>query len=284
LALGLMFSFLDIFMNAEASVIEEKLRRPIFGLFHGLVSLSFASFGFVSGLLSTWYAPIYVLPLSIISVAVAFVLVWRNIEDAPPVRRIKDHNFVPLPKRELVIIGIAGGLNVACEMSAISWAGSLLASVRPDWIAYSGLGVAFYGLCSGVMRICSDWIRARIGDFNLMIFALLLAVSGYAILSLAPGFWLSALAFAAVGAGLAPVFPCLFSLTARLAPHSRAEAMGFMAVVMAPPRIILPLILGILATQAGFHFVFAACMVFALASLVIIVLFLKDTIQRRSIV
>jgi MFS family permease len=283
LVLGLMFSFLDIFMNAEAAYIEENLKRPMFGLFHGAVSLSFAVFGFVASMLSTWYAPWFILPFTFVIVVVAFVLVWRNIQVHPPVKRVKDHNYVPLPKRELTLIGIAGGLNVACELSAIAWSGQLLASVRPELLAYSGLGVAFYGLCSGLMRISSDRIRAHIGDFKLMIFALLVAIAGYSVLSFAPGFWLSAFAFAAVGAGLAPIFPCLFALSARLAPFARAEALGYVAVVMAPPRILLPLVLGILAAQAGFQYVFAACMVFALAALFIIVFFLKDTLQRRVI-
>lgn len=281
LVLGLMFSFLDIFMNAEATFIEENLKRPVFGLFHGAVSLTFAGFGIVGSMLSTWYAPWYVLPLTTLFVVVAFVLVWRNIEDRPPVTRVKDHTYVPLPHRELTLIGIAGGLNVACEFSAIVWSGQLLASVRPELMAYSGLGVAFYGLCSGVMRISSDRIRARFGDYRLMCWSLLVAIAGYAVLSFAPGFWISALAFAAVGAGLAPVFPCLFSLSARLAPHARAEAMGFVATVMSPPRILLPLVLGILAAQVGFQYVFAACMVFAVGALLIIVAFLKNTVQQQ---
>jgi Major Facilitator Superfamily len=274
--LGFMYSFLDLFMNAEATIVEEGLRRPVFGLFHGTLSLLLAGFGLLAGMLSSWFAPWAILPVTAIPTALAFALVWQNIPASVPVTRVRDETYVALPRLKLTLIGLAAGLGNVGEMAAISWSGSLLAHVKPELAAYSGLGVAFYGLCSGLMRISSDTIRARIGDYALVRFSLCAAILGFALLSFSPGFWLSAVAFAGVGAGLSTVFPSLFAISGRLVPQARAAAMGFMAVVMAPPRIIMPLLLGVLASRFGFESIFAACMVVSIASLAIVVFFLRD--------
>ena len=85
------------------------------------------------------------------------------------------------------------------------------------------------------------------------------AVFGFAILGFAPGFWLSVLAFAGVGFGLAVTFPCLFALAGKLAPANRAAAMSYVAAVGGAPRVILPWVMGWLASQYSLGAVFAAC-------------------------
>jgi MFS family permease len=103
-----------------------------------------------------------------------------------------------------------------------------------------------------------------------MVVALAAATTGFAILGLSPGFALSVLAFAAVGAGLAPIFPGLYSMAGRLAPRRRAAAMGFVSAVSSGPRFVTPLVLGWLAVSYGLHTVFAVAAVMALFSLLLI--------------
>jgi hypothetical protein len=283
LAMGFMYSFLDLFMNAEATYVEEDLQRPVFGLFHGTLSLLLAAFGLMASMCSTWLAPWAILPFTASITVFAFVLVWRNIPKRAPVRRIRDENYIALPRKKLAFIGLAAGLSNVGEMAALAWSGSLLAHVKPELAAYSGLGVAFYGLCAGLMRLFSDGIRLRIGDHALVRFSLGVAVIGFGLLSLAPGFWLSAVAFAGVGAGLATVFPSLFAISGRLVPQARAAAMGFMAIIMAPPRILMPLLLGVLASHFGFASIFAACSVVTVFALVIVNFFLRDIMASSGI-
>ena len=177
-----------------------------------------------------------------------------------------------MPRKILTFIGLAAGLNVACEVAAIQWAGSLLVSVAPDLAAISGLGVAFYGLCGGSIRLVADRLRANYGDLRVMSVLLFLAIAGFVTLSLTPGFVVSLGAFAAVGFGLAITFPCLFSLAAKLVPEAKAASMGYVAAVGGAPRIILPWVLGVLGLQFSLGAVFAACAVVAMSALALIVL------------
>ena len=175
-----------------------------------------------------------------------------------------------MPRRILTFVGLAAGFNVACEGAAILWAGQLLSSIAPELAAISGLGVAFYGLCGGTVRMMGDGMRSRWGDLRVMTVSLFIAIAGFSVLGLAPGFWWSVAAFACVGFGLAVTFPCLFSLTGKIAPQNRAAAMGYVAFIGGFPRIILPYGLGLLAGQFALGAVFSACAVVALVALIII--------------
>jgi MFS family permease len=156
------------------------------------------------------------------------------------------------------LIGIVLGLNVACELTCVQWSGQLLTTLAPNLAAYSGLGVAFYGFCNGTMRLVSDGLRARFGDFNLMMASLCLAIIGLLVLAIAPNFAVSVAAFASVGVGLAAIFPCLFSITTRLVPEARAASLAFISGVGGLPRILLPILLGTLAQAYGLNAIFAA--------------------------
>jgi MFS family permease len=263
---------IDLFMNTEASIIEQEMARPMFNSFHATVSLSIAAFAILGSLISVFLAPWS----GAILAGLLLTFAWAAIYVAIPHHTIAEANRATgtarLPRKVLTFIGIAAGANVACEAAAILWAGQLLAAIAPELAAISGLGVAFYGLCGGITRLVGDQLRARFGDLAIMVVSLFTAIAGFATLGFAPGFWLSVMAFAGVGFGLAVTFPCLFSLAARLAPQARAAALGYVAAVGGVPRVVLPWVLGWLAAQFSLGAVFAACAFVAAAALSIIIL------------
>lgn len=262
---------LDIFMNAEASAVEHDLGRPVFSTYHGCVTLTVAVFALVGSLSSVLLQPWFGFLIAAVPLALAFAAVYRHIPARLPHVPAAEKPKERLPLGILTIIGLAAGFNVTCEVAAIQWSGQLLAKVAPELAAISGLGLAFYGLCGGIMRLFGDVLRTRFGDLRTMSVSLLIAVAGFAALGAAPGFWLSALAFAAVGIGLALIFPCLFALTGRLAPTARAAAMSYVAFLGGLPRVSLPWLLGMLAAAQSVNAVFAACAAIALAGLALIV-------------
>ncbi|MCA0433316.1 MAG: hypothetical protein LCH46_08630 [Proteobacteria bacterium] len=263
---------LDIFMNAEASVVEQDVGRSVFSGFHGAASLGVAAFAILGSLVSALLAPWFCLVFA----GAMLMLAWGAIYKHVPHRAVRHEDgtrkTTVLPHRVLTFLGLAVGFNVACEVAAIHWAGQLLVTVSPELAAISGLGVAFYGICGGTMRLLGDRLRTRFGDFNLLLPCLFSAIAGFAVLGLSPGFWISVLAFAAVGFGLSITFPCLLSLTGRLVPEGRAAAMSYVLAIGGAPRIVLPWILGVLAAQYSLGAVFAACALVAAVALSIIVL------------
>jgi MFS family permease len=256
-----LFSFcvgtLDIFMNAEASIVEHDLGKPVFSTFHASVLYAIGLSGLAGGYLAVTYGAVWAALLALPLVVLALVAVNNAIP-----HRIEKADDTPiaaaLPRKVLIILGIVIGLDVAAELTCIQWSGQMLADMQPTLAQFSGLGVAFYGLCNGTVRLFGDRLRARFNDITLIIVSLCIGVAGFAVLATGPGFAISVAAFAVAGSGLGLIFPCLFSIAARLAPESRAAALSLASAVSGPPRIFLPMLLGVLAQGYGLSAIYSA--------------------------
>jgi len=256
-----LFSFclgmLDIFMNAEAGVVEHDLGKPVFSSFHASVLYAIGLAGLAGGYVAVTYGAVWAALLAVPFVIWAMLAVQLAIP-----HRMESHDEKPaaaaLPRKVLIILGIVIGLDVAAELTCIQWSGQMLAEMQPSLAQFSGLGVAFYGLCNGTVRLFGDVLRARFNDITLIIVSLCIGVSGFAVLATGPGFAVSVAAFAVAGSGLALIFPCLFSIAARLAPQSRAAALSLASAVSGPPRIFLPMLLGVLAQGYGLSAIYGA--------------------------
>jgi hypothetical protein len=271
LALATLLSFVDLNMNAEGSDIEQEVKKPIFTSFHALLSMCVAASAIFSSIMSVNVAVWTPALFAAVFIIWAFVLVYKNVPARAPHVDHHDESVAPLPRARLALIGLTIGLSNSCEIAAMLWAGQLLAELAPQLLAYSGLGVAFFGVCSGLMRALGDTLRKQFSDVAIVVCSLSLATIGFAVLGIKPGFVGSVVAFAAVGAGLGFVFPYLFALAGRQAPNRKAAAMSFAATISGGPRFVFPWILGLLATWYGVSAVFVLCAFLAFGTLVMIV-------------
>jgi MFS family permease len=279
LGLATTLSFLDLNMNAEGAEIEEELKRPVFNTYHAGVSLGMATSAIISSYVSANFSVMMPAIVATCLMLWAFIEVWRNIPKRIPHRPANSTSSSGLPKFKLTMIGLTIGLSNAAEITAMIWAGQLLAELKPELIAYSGLGAAFFGLCGGAMRFWGDTLRTRFGDLRVVSTGLAMATLGFAIIGWQPDFVIAVVAFAAVGGGLGFVFPYLFTLAGKQAAEQRAAAMGFAAAVSGGPRFVIPWLFGIAATWYSISTVFALAAVLTFATLVMIVFALE---QKRA--
>ena len=261
IALSLCTGTMDLFMNAEASVVEHDLAKPIFSSFHGAVLYSIGAFGLIGGYIAASWGPLWATLPAFPFVAAAIYAVHAAIPHRSVTRAHGAAAPSPLPKKILILIGIIIGLDVAAELTCVQWSGQMLNALQPQLAAYSGLGVAFYGFCNGSMRMIGDFLRARFDDLHLVAASFAVGLIGFVILATGPGFAVSIVAFAVAGVGLGLIFPCLFSVAARLAPESRAAALGLVSGVSGPPRVLLPLLLGFIAQNYGLSSIYLAATV-----------------------
>jgi fucose permease len=243
----------DIFMNAEASVIEHRLRRPIFTAFHGVASLHMAVFAILSSFLSAAIGPLAAcLPAALLVAAawVAVLLFVEKHENTGTARRLQSIGYlwrhVPL-----LLMGLAIGLSIAAESAAVFWSAKLVEEQSPELARIYGIGVAFFGGCQALVRFAGDRLRARFGEVNLMLISFAFAAVAFAVLGLAPPLAISAVAFALIGMGLACVSPCLFVLAANESPGNRPAGMAVVSLVAGLPRTIAPLLYGWIAATGG---------------------------------
>lgn len=280
---NLALGAIDLMMNAEGAEIEQQLAKPVFSSFHASVIYGIAIFAIIGSVVSTLVAPWFVCLFTFVPVAVAYAAVYLTLQRRSVAQNDTAKSTGKLPKRLLTFIGLALGFEVACEVASIQWAGQLLAQNIPQLAAFSGLGAAFYCICCGTMRLFGDTFRQKFGDFNVIVFGLLIGIFCLIILSFSPGFTISVLAFAGVGLGLAVLFPCLFAMAARLAPDAKAAALGYVILVGSAPRAILPWILGWLAQYYNLGAVFAAVAILATTSLMIILATFKKASEAAKI-
>lgn len=269
LAYGLTLGMTDAVMNAEASAIEHDLRRPVFTMFHGSVSLSVAFFAIASSLITARFGLGAAAAAALVVIALAWLMVWRNVPARPLPTSVQTAatRVASLP---LVLMGMAVGLVIASETSAIFWSAKMLDEMAPSLAAISGLGAAFFGLCNCVVRFPGDRLRARFGDVRLMMVSLGTAILGFLGLGFSGSFGFSVFAFALVGLGSAMLCPCIFALATAEVPSNRAAGMAFVSFVAGVPRIAAPYIFGWVAGSFSISTAFGLCAIMMFAALIVV--------------
>ncbi|MFZ1774557.1 MAG: MFS transporter [Rhizobiaceae bacterium] len=265
---GLGSGALDVIMNAEGGEVENDLKRPVYTAFHGSVSLSVAVFAIVSSLLSTMFGTWASLTAASLAVAAAMAMVHAAI--LPRTLAVPPANPSSQFSKPLILLGLAAGLIIACEVTALLWSSKLLAETAPGLAAISGLGAAFFGLCNALVRFPGDALRAHFGEIRLMSITIVFAIIGFAGLGMTDGFAASVFFFALTGMGLAVLCPCLFQMSSNQTPHNRAAGLSIAMLVAGLPRIVGPTAFGAVAEAYSTRLAFGACALVLLAALGVI--------------
>ena len=273
LPMGLCFGLTDLFMNAEAVALEHDLRRPVFMAFHGSVSAGVCVTAVLASYVSAHFGPAVVGGLALAMFALSWAMVRRSVTPRPLAPGKAAHNGRLPDKRPLVLLGIAAGLIIAAETTALLWSANLLDELAPALAAIAGLGAAFYGLCNALVRFPGDRMRRILGEIPLLIGSLAVSIGGFVVLGLSGSFALSVAAFAAAGFGLALLIPCIFGIAANLAPDNRAGALSFISLLTALPRILAPVLFGLAAAELGTTFAFGLVALGLAAALILILAF-----------
>ena len=276
---GGVLGSIDVIMNAEGGAIEVDLKRPVYTAFHGSVSLSVACFAIVSSILSTEIGTWASMAAAGIIVIIAMVMVQKYL----PARVLPVKKSVVGGVRHftkpLILIGIAAGLVIACEICALFWSSKLLADTAPQLAAISGIGAAFFGLCNASVRFFGDRLRARFGEINLMISTMSVAIIGFAGLGLSTGFAANVFFFALTGFGLSLLCPCLFAMSSRETPQNRAAGLSISMLVAGVPRIIAPSAFGVMAQNYSTSAAFGACAFVLVVAIIVIFTLSRQTVS-----
>lgn len=284
MAYGIAGGTIDVIMNAEGGAIEIELKRPVYTAFHGAVSLSVAVFAIVSSLLSTTYGTWSAVLVSGIMVMIASWLVYLAVPARPLAKaRVNQIRITEIFSVPIILIGLAAGLIITCEVTALLWSSELLYSTAPGLAAISGLGAAFFALCNAMVRFPGDQLRARFGEIPLMICTLTIAIMGFVGLGTTSSFGANVFFFALTGFGLSILCPCLFAMASRQTPHNRAAGLGAAMLVAGLPRIIAPTLFGAIAEEYSTRFAFGLCAFVAFSAMLVIILLSQSLSKKNKI-
>lgn len=178
-----------------------------------------------------------------------------------------------------VLVGVAAFvLYAGLEVTAGQWAYSLLTMGRGLEAAVAGTLVSVYWGALTLGRVGFGLAAGRFAASRLVVAGLVLALGGAAVLWAGTAganeavAWISGVGLAMLGAGLAPVYPMLMTLTpARVGEAMSGHAVGLQVAGAYVGTATLPGLVGVMATRWGLEAVGPALLVGAAGLLVLIV-------------
>ena len=246
--LGAIGGLMDSAMNAEGARVEQGLGKPIFVQFHAIASGAVALGAAIGSYLAFHGAGGAAVGLAQAGLIGAAAAVAGAICETPAdAARLKGGSRLKGVDGALAILGLAVGVSIVCEGSALAWSGLLLRRAAPELAAYAGLGAAFFAGFQSLVRFQVDRVRRMVSDRALMLASYALAALGLMIVAADRGFGLTVLGFAVIGAGTAAIVPCGFSLAARRPGLSAGLAISAVSFFGLFARIPAPLLTGLVA-------------------------------------
>jgi len=234
---------LDVAMNAQAALVEQRYARPIMSSFHGLWSVGGLLGAALGGLIATQGVAVraHLLGVAVIAVIIAvFATRWLVVDDQQ--QHAAGATFA-LPPRALALLGLIAFGVLFCEGAIADWSAVYLRESLHSSPALAAAGFAVFSLLMAAGRLTGDALALRFGPAALVRGggALVTLGIGLAIVSDVP--LIAIIGFGLVGAGLACSFPLILSAAARtpgVAANTAIAAMatvGYTGFLVGPPLI-----------------------------------------------
>jgi MFS family permease len=265
--LGALNALLDVSMNAQAVMVEERYHRPIMPAFHalfsagGLAGALAASASMAGGLGAAGHASL----VTAVSLGVLASALGRLL---PPTERTAQAGpSFAWPRAALLSLALLTFCGLLVEGAMGDWSAVYLRDRLGTTPSVAAGGFAAFSLTMAAGRLGGSYLVARLGARRLLRCSGILAATGLggALLTATP---CSALiGFALVGLGLANVIPVAFSAAGRVpgVPAETALAAiattGYVAYLAGPPFIGFTA--GAAGLPAGLAIVVACCVVIA---------------------
>jgi MFS family permease len=263
---GAASSCFDVAINALGAVAEKQAGRSIMSLLHAWFCVG----TFSGALLGSAVASFEVAPLwHFLALSVLFFVPLRrgykalpNDRPAPDPKR----KIFAIPHGHLVALGLIGFCGAIVEGSIADWSGLYM---KDHMGAGDGGAPLAYAAFAGMMllaRLVGDRLKEYWGARKVVGFGSLLAGIGVFVAVAAVNMPMAIVGFAVAGAGVAMVFPFVFSAAGR---HG-AIALAGVATLGYSGSLIGPPVVGFLAhgfgLQAALAFIGALCGAVALAA------------------
>lgn len=249
---GALQGSLDVFMNTQATIVEEAYQRPIMSTFHGCWSIG-AFLGAVTGAgavgLGVGLGP----QLLVIGGVLAVVTgrLNRSLLAARPPCNDRHAHSAPLSEegsngyqRQVILLGVIAFACMLCEGAVADWSAIHLREdlSSPSFVA--GLGYATFAVTMVTTRLSSTRLFARIPPVHFITAAALFATCGMAVGILVESIATFLIGLAVLGLGLATVVPTTFTAAGRLsgprgpgAGIAAVSALGWAGFLCGPPLI-----------------------------------------------
>jgi MFS family permease len=242
--IGIATGMLDVSMNAQAVMIEQRWGKPIMTSFHALFSVGMMLGAFSGSLFSKLDTTLgaHLVIVGSVSLVTVFITRYYLIVDAPAGGSAEGPAF-RLPNAAMVGIGVIAFCSMLGEGAMADWSTNYMENVAGSSRSLAPLGLSAFAMAMTIGRIFGDSARQRFGDRKLMTICGLISFCGL-ILSIAitePAVVITG--FFIIGIGLSAIVPIAYSVagSAKGLPAGVGLAMvttvGYSGFLFGPPLI-----------------------------------------------
>lgn len=241
---GAALGCLDVAMNSQAVIVQDKISKPVMSSFHGMFSLGGLGGAMIFGLLlMAGLTPF--MSASIISAALLIIVFtqFRHFLDHPEREKDSKSFILKLPKGPVLLLGIFCLIFFLAEGALLDWSALFLRENRGYSVSMAGAGYGVFSVAMAVMRFTGDRLVHRFGSDKIVFWGAALASLGLLIAMFAPWQAIVLIGFLLVGIGAANVVPVLFSAAGKADKSSpelglaAVTSMGYAGQLAGPAMI-----------------------------------------------
>jgi len=241
LAFGAALGSIDVAMNIHAVEVERAAGQPLMSGFHALFSIGgFAGSAVMTALLSFHLGPLASALICSVLMLLAMTLTWPRL-----LRRaqVQEGPLFVLPHGIVLLLALLAAVTFLIEGAMLDWGALLVIGKGLVSESRGGLGYIVFSIAMTAGRLGGDAVVARVGDRATLVGGSLLAVTGLAVLLLAPNAPIAIAGFLLIGLGASNLVPVLFrgAATQTAMPTGLAVASittaGYAGVLVGPAGI-----------------------------------------------
>jgi predicted MFS family arabinose efflux permease len=246
LVYGALFGVLDIALNAQGAVIEDRSGRLLMSGFHACYSLGSLAVAVLCSLLlraglSYALCALLVGTSVLLCLTDARFLLGRTAENPAP----RSGARFALPSQTTLLLGLCCFTVFQCEGATTDWSTIFLRFQRGMELANAALGYAAFAVAMAATRLAGDRVATRFGKKAVMRASCLTAIAGFAAVIFVPAGPAGVIGFGLIGLGIGNVAPLVLSAAARVNSVPTVMACGYAGFLTGPPMI------GLVADRLG---------------------------------
>ena len=229
IALGASNSFIDVSMNAHASLVERDYRVEIMPSFHAAYNFGgFAGASLASHLIGATggaYSSVTFAGVLMIGILLVGWLALGNLKPADIVEEVAEKRHVVaiiLSTPAILILGVFVALALFVENSMNGWSGVYLKDVVLDDPAAAAQAFAAFQLATAFGRLAGARAIRLLGADRVMVISGIVGACGVLIAVSFINHWAALAGFALIGLGLSNCTPMFFTRAAAAFPSSPA--------------------------------------------------------------
>jgi MFS family permease len=240
---------LNITINTQSIVLQEKFEKRIVGSFHGLWSI-----GGLLGVLCTTLMlhlkisiQVHFLIIAIFTLITIFMAYPYLIKND----KAKGGNKFKLekPNKYIMLLGLMLFFAAVCEGGMYDWNGVYFRDVvKEEVFTY---GYLLFMICMSIYRLTIDKMIDYFGMKKLYFLSAILIMTGISIAIILPQFWPALIGFGLVGIGVSGLFPMTFILAGKAKKYSTGIVISIIGTYSTVGMFLGPPLIGYLAESFG---------------------------------